>query len=417
MLTILILAISILIFTIITIAKSSISSVNRDRVHHLVALKINGATTLDLLHSLPMGPTGSLAITYLGSYSATLVCMVILIIDWMGVNWATIIALTSVIVITMTTIHSISKILASLKGEYIALKCASQVRWLFWVLNPLLAAITKASRTIMLINHDSNDPTNNPTNSSKVDLQLDSAKDPLDDREVKMIRGIVRLDKTVAREIMVPRVDMVAVEIETPISELAEHMIKGGHSRIPIYKDKLDNVEGIAYARDILTYLLRSKESSTLPVKILMRPPLFIPESKTLEDLLKDFQQLRTHMAIVVDEYGGVSGVATIEDLLEEIVGEIEDEFDVLEESIEQINENEFIVDARTSMDEINELLNVTVENDGFDTLGGFVYHQLGKIASFGDKVDYDGLNIEVISTVGRRIKRLRIIREIPNVQ
>lgn len=402
-----------MIFTAIVIAKSSISSVSRDRIHHLVALKINGATTLELLHSLPMGPTGSLSIAYLGSYSATLVCMVILIIDWMGVNWITIIALTAIIVIAMTMIHSLSKILAGIKGEYIALKCASQVRWLFWILNPLLAAIYKTSNTIMLINHDPNDLTASP----KVDLQLDSPQDPLDDREVRMIRGIVQLDKTVAREIMVPRVDMVAVEIETPISELAEHMIKGGHSRIPIYKEHLDNVEGVAYARDILTYLLRSKESSTLPVQILMRPPLFIPESKTLEDLLKDFQQLRTHMAIVVDEYGGVSGVVTIEDLLEEIVGEIEDEFDVLETSIEHVNENEFIVDARTSMDEINELLNVTVKSDGFDTLGGFVYHQLGKIASFGDNVDYDGLNIKVISTVGRRIKRLRITREISNLE
>lgn len=413
MLTYLILTLSILIFTAIVIAKSSISSVSRDRIHHLVALKINGATTLELLHSLPMGPTGSLSIAYLGSYSATLVCMVILIINWMGVNWITIIALTAIIVITMTMIHSLSKILAGIKGEYIALKCASQVRWLFWILNPLLAAIYKTSNTIMLINHDPNDLTASP----KVDLQLDSPQDPLDDREVRMIRGIVQLDKTVAREIMVPRVDMVAVEIETPISELAEHMIKGGHSRIPIYKEHLDNVEGVAYARDILTYLLRSKESSTLPVQILMRPPLFIPESKTLEDLLKDFQQLRTHMAIVVDEYGGVSGVVTIEDLLEEIVGEIEDEFDVLETSIEHVNENEFIVDARTSMDEINELLNVTVKSDGFDTLGGFVYHQLGKIASSGDNVDYDGLNIKVISTVGRRIKRLRITREISNLE
>ncbi len=413
MLTYLILALSILIFTVISIVKSSISSVSRDRIHHLVALKINGSTTLDLLHSLPMGPTGSLSIAYLGSYSATLVCMVILIINWMGINWITIIALTALIVITMTMIHTLSKLLAGIKGEYISLKCASQVRWLFWILNPILTVISKTSNTIMLINYDLNDP----TDSSKVDSQIDSSKDTLDDREVRMIRGIVQLDKTVAREIMVPRVDMVAVEIETPISELAEHMIKGGHSRIPIYKEHLDNVEGVAYARDILTYLLRSKESSALPVKILMRSPLFIPESKTLEDLLKDFQQLRTHMAIVVDEYGGVSGVVTIEDLLEEIVGEIEDEFDILETSIEQVNENEFIVDARTSMDEINELLNVTVENDGFDTLGGFVYHQLGKIASFGDNVDYDGLNIKVISTVGRRIKRLRITRETSNVQ
>ena len=142
-----------------------------------------------------------------------------------------------------------------------------------------------------------------------------------------------------------------------------------------------------------------------------IRPALFIPESKTLEELLNEFQERRIHIAMVIDEYGGVSGMVTIEDLLEEIVGEIQDEFDVGGSEVQAVNENEFMMDARVSLDELNERFNVAVEGDGFDTIGGFVYQRLGKIPSSGDRVEYDGLMIEVVSTVGRRLKRLRVVR------
>ena len=141
------------------------------------------------------------------------------------------------------------------------------------------------------------------------------------------------------------------------------------------------------------------------------RPALFIPESKTLEELLNEFQDKRVHMAIVVDEYGGISGLVTIEDLLEEIVGEIQDEFDVGEPEIESISDDEYIVDARLGIDQLNDLMNVSVEGDGYDTLGGFVYERLGKIPSPGDTLDHDGLRIEVITTVGRRLKKLKVTR------
>ena len=224
-----------------------------------------------------------------------------------------------------------------------------------------------------------------------------------------MILGVVGLDKTVAREIMVPRVDMVAAEIGTSIAELAEQMVKVGHSRIPIYRGDLDHIVGLAYARDMLSHLLLQEETAATLVESLTRPALFIPESKTLEELLKEFQESRVHMAIVIDEYGGVSGLVTIEDLLEEIVGEIQDEFDAGEPQFERINANEMVIDARVSIEELNELLSVSIQGDGFDTLGGLVYHQLGRIPSPGDSVEYDGFSVQVISTVGRRLKRLRV--------
>jgi CBS domain containing-hemolysin-like protein len=144
------------------------------------------------------------------------------------------------------------------------------------------------------------------------------------------------------------------------------------------------------------------------------RPALFIPESKNLEELLDEFQEKRVHLAVVIDEYGGVSGIVTIEDLLEEIVGEIHDEFDVNEPEIQEMGAHEYFVDARLSIDQLREVLQVSVENTGFDTVGGFVLEQLGRIPSVGDIVHHDGIRIEVLSTVGRRLKTLKVTRTRP---
>ena len=373
----------------------------------MLSLGAPGSAALALLHILPMAPTGAITAFKVLSFSATLVSAMALVITWVEVNWVaiTLVALASVVL--MGIIHGAARVMASSYGEPVALRIAVLVRGLAWLLNPMLAIVPVLTQKTIRVRTD----VAHEVFPSEISLPLDSERQPLDEHEVRMIRGVVRLDKTVAREIMAPRVDMVAAELGTPISELAEYMVKGGHSRIPVYRDSLDQVEGIAYARDVLDHLVRGKNASTLPVESVIRPALFIPESKTLEELLNEFQQRRMHMAIVVDEYGGVSGLVTIEDLLEEIVGEIQDEFDVSEAEIETVSDTELLVDARTSIDQLNELLSLSVEGDGFDTLGGLVYHQLGKIPSSGDAVEYDGLKIEVVSTVGRRVKRLRITR------
>ena len=160
---------------------------------------------------------------------------------------------------------------------------------------------------------------------------------------------------------MLPRLDIIAVDQSTAISELIENIIAAGHSRIPVYENSLDNIRGVAHARDILRHLIENNENLETPVSELMRPALFIPESKTLEELLNEFQQKRTHMAIVVDEYGGVSGLTTIEDVLEEIVGEIQDEFDEEGPEYHKINENNYLISASISIDDLNELLNLSL--------------------------------------------------------
>ncbi len=245
--------------------------------------------------------------------------------------------------------------------------------------------------------------------ASDLNLTVDNEGEPLEEFEVRMIRGVVELDSTIAREIMVPRVDVEAVEITTPFSGVVDRLVESGHSRLPVYRDDLDHIEGLVYARDLLKILNDPSEPPESLSQQMLREPLFIPETKTLEELLAEFQERRVHIAIVIDEYGGAEGIVTIEDLLEEIVGEIQDEFDHGEPEIEQVADNEYIMDARTSLDDLHDRLDVVVDADGFDTVGGLVYQRLGKIPTIGEKVTCGSLTIEVVSTVGRRLETLKV--------
>lgn len=249
-----------------------------------------------------------------------------------------------------------------------------------------------------------------PDSSLGFALSVDSDDGPLDEHEVRMIRGVVQLDKTVAREIMAPRVDIVAVESGETLDTLVEMMNSAGHSRVPVYDGDLDRVEGVAMARDVLQRLSDGCDPSSVTAGEVAREPLFVPESKNLEELLEEFREKRIHLAIVVDEYGGVSGIVTIEDLLEEIVGEIHDEFDTAEPVIQSVGESEFLVDSRLPIDDLNESLGIDIApGAGFDTIGGLVFDQLGKVPVAGDSVAYGGMRIVVVNTIGRRPNILRI--------
>ena len=232
----------------------------------------------------------------------------------------------------------------------------------------------------------------------------------LDDRERLMIRSILRLDESTAKEVMVSRVDMVAVDAGTSLSAVAGTMQEHGHSRIPVYTGTTDNIIGVVHSRDLLPFLGRTEEHP--PLAEVTRPPFFTPESKRLDDLLREMQEKRVHMAMVVDEYGGVEGLVTLEDLLEEIVGEIEDEFSPgMEPRVVPMANGEIIADARVSLEYLSDLLSSPLRLDDVDTVGGLVYTSLGKIPQVGDSVTHDGLRIEVVSLLGRRIRKLKLSR------
>ena len=326
-----------------------------------------------------------------------------------------IVSINIIAIIFIGAIETINHSLTKQNGPLIAHK----LYYLSIILNILLRPLTRSKeRIVEITNPDEENSNNSDDNSSskRISIQMDDEGEPLEDHEVKMIRGVFQLDKTTVREIMVPRVDMISAEITSSFEEISAIMLNTGHSKIPIYKEDIDHIEGIAHSMDILRFVSDANNAMAIDIDTVLRTVLYVPESKTLEDLLTEFQEKRMQMAIVIDEYGGVAGLVTVEDLLEEIVGEIHDEFDSGEPQIKKSKEGEFYIDARIDIDDLSVTLGIEFEGEGFDTIGGFVLHQLGKIPSPSDNLQYNGFNIEVLTTVGRRIKTLKIT-EIPSVQ
>jgi len=231
----------------------------------------------------------------------------------------------------------------------------------------------------------------------------------INEEENAMIRSIFALGDTVVREIMVPRTDMGCIALDSPVREALDTIIACGHSRIPVFEGTMDNIVGILYAKDLLKYWGMDEESISL--KTIMRPPFFIPETKNLEELLQEFRKKKVHLAIVIDEYGGTSGLVTIEDLLEQIVGDIQDEYDAEEEWIVEEPGGSVVVDGRLPIEELEEHFGITVEREKFDTVGGYVAHLTGSIPVIGEVVTAEHLMITVLAADERRVIRLRVDR------
>jgi CBS domain containing-hemolysin-like protein len=233
----------------------------------------------------------------------------------------------------------------------------------------------------------------------------------LEEDETEMIHSIFEFADTTVREVMIPRIDMVTLDSDATVMQAVDVALQGGFSRIPVYEESvgIDEIIGVLYTKDMLKQLREGH--NTFPIRDLVRPAYFVPETKKLDDLLREIRQNRVHMVIVVDEYGSVAGLVTIEDLVEEIVGDIQDEYDHEEVLYEQVNENEYIFDAKISIDEFNELMELELDNDDYETLGGFVYAQLDKIPVVGDKVTFGGQRFTVMATRGRRITKIRVER------
>jgi CBS domain containing-hemolysin-like protein len=231
----------------------------------------------------------------------------------------------------------------------------------------------------------------------------------LEEDERDMIHSIFEFTDTVARKVMVPRIDMKCLQANTPIEEALGVILEEGHSRIPCYEETVDSIVGIVHAKDLLQPLAEGRLSA--PLREFMRAPSFVPEGKRLDELLREMRRERQQMAIVVDEYGGTSGLVTLEDILEEIVGEIQDEYDVEEPSLVALDEHTAVVDARMNIDDVNEQLGLDLPTEEFDSVGGFVFGLLGHVPSEGDSVTYDGLAFVVEKVDGNRIEKVRVVR------
>jgi putative hemolysin len=241
----------------------------------------------------------------------------------------------------------------------------------------------------------------------------------LEAEEEQMIHAVIELGERRVHEVMVPRTDIVGLEVDGTFEEAVDRIIAGGHSRLPVWERSVDEIVGILYAKDLLKFL-KEASADPPPVRALLRTPIFVPESITIDDLLHELQRRKVHLAVVLDEYGGTAGLVTIEDLLEEIVGEIQDEYDEEEPMVVRLDDDQARIDGRASVDELGELwddLDVDAlleDRDEYDTLGGLMFHRIGRVPKPGDQIRVGELILTVETTDGRRAGKVLAVRERP---
>jgi CBS domain containing-hemolysin-like protein len=224
-----------------------------------------------------------------------------------------------------------------------------------------------------------------------------------------MIENVLELSNSTADEIMTPRTDIVAVEVNSDLQKVLETITSGGHTRVPVFEENIDNIVGLIYAKDLLAEIGRNPVDFKLRDK--MRKAYFVPETKLLRVLLHEFQNQKLHIAVVLDEYGGTAGIVTLEDILEELVGEIADEYEETSaEPVKKIDENTIEADARTYIDDLNDEFDMNLpEDEDYETVGGFVFSRLGYIPKANESFDYENLTFTIASAEARKIKRIRI--------
>ncbi|MDP9237188.1 MAG: hemolysin family protein [Chloroflexota bacterium] len=317
-----------------------------------------------------------------------------------GHTWAALIVVSAGVLIVVALLDALPRLIVARHAERWGVRLVPVI-WLFRMLfGPLASAIDHGFASVVRNGADA------PDELLRL-AEIETDGEPIEEEERQMIRGIIEMEDTTVREIMAPRIDIVALDVSQTIDDALKLVVEKGFSRIPLYNDTIDDIVGIVYAKDLLRC---TTENERPPLAEIARPPYFIPESKRVDELLTELRKSKVHIAIIADEYGGTAGLVTIEDLLEEIVGEIQDEYDREEAPIERVNETEVILDARVSIDALGELFGFEVDEaqQEYDTVGGFVYHHLGKVPIAGDEVRVDGLSLRVLSVLGRRIKKIR---------
>jgi len=232
----------------------------------------------------------------------------------------------------------------------------------------------------------------------------------IDEEEGDMIEGIFDLKQRVAREIMIPRTHIVSLSEDSPLNQVLDTIIESGHSRFPVYTEDVDHIVGILNAKDLLPLWLDSNKEFNC--EEISRAPIFVPETKRVKDLLDELRSKESHLAVIVDEYGGTSGIVTIEDIVEEIVGEIRDEHDMEEEEFVDQDDNSVLTSARVNLDDFEEHFRVTVPRNGYDTLGGFITHRMGKVPLKGEEMVHQGLRLRIHGGDEKRITRVMVFRE-----
>jgi len=315
---------------------------------------------------------------------------------------------------TIVFAELVPKTLALANAERVAIALSLPIEFLARALSPLIALLTGVTSTIArLFGANVSNEAQITAEELRLIVERGGEQGILEAEEEQMINAVIELGTRRVHEVMVPRIAMATIQVTATIDEAIDTIVEHGHSRIPVYDESVDEILGILYAKDLLPYL-RETAGPRPDLRSLLRTPVYIPESMTVDDLLHEFQRRKVHIAIVLDEYGGTAGLVTIEDLLEEIVGEIQDEYDVEEPMVVRLSEDEARLDGRASVDDLAELFDTHLgleDEDEYDTVGGLIYHRIGGIPSPGDRVEVDGLTLTVETTDGRRVGKVLAVR------
>ena len=286
---------------------------------------------------------------------------------------------------------------------------APPLKLLAIILTPIVWVLSEISRLAGKLSRSEDGDPFITEDELKILVNAGQEEGILDESETEMINSIFEFDETTVKEIMVPRIDMTAINGEETIENILPKIIAAGHSRIPVFENSIDNITGILYVKDLLKNL--DEDFSTLKVKELLRSVYYIPENKNVSDLLAEMRQKRVHMAIILDEYGGTAGLITIEDLIEEIVGDIQDEYDLEEELIKPLpDSNAVMADARALVYDVVAALDVDLEEEtDSETIGGLVFNNIGGIPAVGDEATYERLHMKVAEVKGRRVSKVEV--------
>ena len=407
-----VLVVALIVASLAATAETALTSVSRVRLRARREQGDSRAALIERLHANPGGYLSTVLVLntlalVLASSAATLLAQ-----DHLGASTAFWASLALALVVLLVCEIG-PKAYALQHNETVANLLAPPVAAVTTVLRPLVVTLTATSSLLTRILPGEGGRRTPFLTEEELKALVAASTDEgvVEEEEREMIQGVLEMTDKTAREVMVPRVQVVALASDATLEEAVELVLEMGHSRIPVYNETIDNVVGILYAKDLLKVW---RQDPTMTVAALARPATFVPEAKRLGDLLQEMQRAKVHMAVVVDEYGGTAGVVTIEDLLEEIVGPIRDEYDLLErEEIQVISPTEALLSGSTSLDDVNDVLHLKLSGEDFDSIGGLVYSLLGRIPAVGDEVHAgSGVVLRVEGVERQAITSVRLLMD-----
>lgn len=412
MLEILVLVLLLMMSSFFSASETAITSLSRLKIKGLLERKARGAIALNLLKDKPSDFLSTILIgnNFVNTAAAAVATsLAISLAEKSGagnISFAVGIA-TGLMTFFLLVFGEITpKTVAIHNAEKVALLAAPVISVLKVIFQPLAVLVNFFSRPLIYLFGGGKIGKGGFLTEEEIEMVLAEGEREglIEEEERAMISSIFAFGDTIAREVMTPRPDMIACEVNQTVKEVTKLILDSGHSRIPVYEGSLDNVIGVVYAKDLL-------KKTRATIREMLHTPFIIPESKKVSELLHEMQAARTHLAIIADEYGMTSGIVTMEDLVEEIVGEIHDEFEREEKGYEHVEDGAAIIDGKLSIVDLNDRLGVDIPKGDYDTVGGFVFSQLGKAPSVGDVVHYENLLISVERVQRRRITRVKIVK------